>query len=99
MKTRWKLVPVEPTPEMIDAWNNDDSGEFRHAYRAMLESAPTPAEAPADVASDAEYWKLLLKNLVDALNETHWSSWQSTDRFDGYLQEAFFAIERELLGE
>jgi hypothetical protein len=40
--TKWKLVPVEPTPGMIDAWNNDDSDEFRHAYRAMLEAAPQP---------------------------------------------------------
>ena len=30
---KWKLVPVEPMPEMIDAWNNDDSDEFRHAYQ------------------------------------------------------------------
>lgn len=40
--TKWKLVPVEPTPEMIDAWNNDDSDEFRHAYHVMLEAAPQP---------------------------------------------------------
>ena len=40
--TKWKLVPVEPTPEMIDAWNNDDSDEFRHAYHAMLEASPQP---------------------------------------------------------
>ena len=57
--TKWKLVPVDPTPEMIDAWNNDDSDEFRHAYKAMLEAAPTPAEAPADVARDAERWQML----------------------------------------
>lgn len=40
--TKWKLAPVEPTPEMIDAWNNDDSDEFRHAYHVMLEAAPHP---------------------------------------------------------
>ena len=39
---KWQLVPVEPTPEMIDAWNNDDSDEFRHAYHVMLEAAPQP---------------------------------------------------------
>ncbi len=39
---KWKLVPVEPTPEMTDAWNNDDSDEFRHAYHVMLEAAPQP---------------------------------------------------------
>lgn len=42
--TKWQFVPVEPTPEMIGAWNEDDSDEFRHAYRAMLAAAP---EAPA----------------------------------------------------
>ena len=40
--TKWKLAPVEPAPEMIDAWNNDDSDEFRHAYHVMLEAAPQP---------------------------------------------------------
>ena len=39
---QWKLVPVEPTPEMINAWNNDDSDEFRHAYHVMLEASPQP---------------------------------------------------------
>ena len=39
---KWKLVPVEPTEAMIDAWNNDDSDEFRHAYTAMLAAAPKP---------------------------------------------------------
>ena len=29
---KWKLVPVEPTPEMIDAWNNDD----QHRAIAMI---------------------------------------------------------------
>lgn len=40
----WKLVPVKPTPEMVAAWNDDDTDDFHHAYRAMLAAAP---ESPA----------------------------------------------------
>lgn len=57
-------------------------------------AAPTPAEAPADVARDAEPWKFSWKNLVEGLNKTHWSSWRGTAYFDEYLREAIFAIER-----
>lgn len=45
----WKLVPVEPTPEMIDAidrvmW----PGASEKAYRAMLAAAPCPPVGPQD---------------------------------------------------
>ena len=55
--TKWKLVPVEPTPEMIDAWNNDDSDEFRHAYHVMIEAAPQPEPLSNERIADlfAEY--------------------------------------------
>ena len=41
----WKLVPIEPTPEMIDAWELAPVCEyadevFRCAYDAMLAAAP-----------------------------------------------------------
>lgn len=38
----WKLVPVEPTPEMIAAWPNNRHGSGHEAaiYRAMLAAAP-----------------------------------------------------------
>lgn len=59
--TKWKLVPVEPTPEMIKAGANvdciitgideiDAPEDYKRVFMAMLEAAPTPAEAPADVA-------------------------------------------------
>lgn len=46
----WKLVPVEPTPEMIEQGSstiNDSGGsarwsETREAWAAMLAAAPTP---------------------------------------------------------
>ena len=39
----------------------------------------------------------LLKELVAALDETHWSSWQSTARFDNQLNHArnFLAEQEE----
>ena len=42
---RWKLVPIEPTKEMRDAWDSapiceDDDAEFRRAYSEMLAAAP-----------------------------------------------------------
>ena len=41
----WKLVPIEPTQEMRDAWDSapiceDDDAEFRRAYQEMITSAP-----------------------------------------------------------
>ena len=41
----WKLVPIEPTQEMRNAWDSapiceDDDAEFRRAYSEMLAAAP-----------------------------------------------------------
>lgn len=51
----WKLVPIEPTPEMIKAWHDTYSkaviktGRSNRAYAAMLAAAPSPApSAPGD---------------------------------------------------
>ena len=55
--TKWKLVPVEPTPEMMRSGMSvplNKAARHNAVYRAMLAAAPTPAEAPADVARDAE---------------------------------------------
>jgi len=45
----WKLVPTEPTPEMIDAttriWR--DNRFRREQFRAMLEAAPQPPQVDA----------------------------------------------------
>ena len=42
----WKLVPIEPTPEMMDAAHNVAGclsyTEYRSVFRAMLNAAPTP---------------------------------------------------------
>lgn len=38
----WKLVPVEPTPEMIGKGIIAYDGKCESAYRAMLAAAPSP---------------------------------------------------------
>ena len=38
--SEWKLVPVEPTPEMLDAVSWPGIANF--TYSAMLEAAPQP---------------------------------------------------------
>ena len=47
----WKLVPVEPTPEMMRSGMNvpfNKAARHNAVYRAMLAAAPTPAEAPTN---------------------------------------------------
>ena len=63
--TNYKLVPVEPTPEMLVAinWPNDPAG-----YRAMLAAAPQPAPPTPDVAgvvSEADCRRLLAGFAMD----------------------------------
>ena len=45
----WKLVPVEPTPEMLTAGeceSDSDRATYETVYAAMIASAPTPATWP-----------------------------------------------------
>lgn len=71
----WKLVPVKPTVDMVDAALEvheplegeeiNFRNEFRRTYRAMLSAAPA---APADaVAKDAERYRWLR----DDANQLH----------------------------
>lgn len=58
-ESEWQLVPVEATEEMLEAGFHAieiGGGVTEHAWAALLAAAPTPAEAPADVARDAERW-------------------------------------------
>ena len=51
----WKLVPIEPTPEMVDAackWNSE-RGNYSMAYAAMVDAAPSPAPAAPSAAQPA----------------------------------------------
>lgn len=89
--TKWKLVPVDPTPEMIDAWNNDDSDEFRHAYAAMLEAAPQPPRLSDE--------RILCH--LDAILKASGSrlKYYSMHKIIEDMKQAVRAIEREILGE
>ena len=50
MTQQYKLVPVEPTPEMLEALRS--SVYLPNCYKAMLEVAPEPVQEPAA-------WRLL----------------------------------------
>jgi hypothetical protein len=75
--TGWKLVPVKPTDEMLDAADVParvhPDAYFRAVYRAMLAAAPEP---PAD-ERDAEIARWIA---VDERLPT-----RSDADFDGYL--------------
>ena len=40
----YKLVPIEPTEEMIEAGWAEDEISLRQRYKAMIEAAPEPKE-------------------------------------------------------
>lgn len=63
MPDQWKMVPVEPTPEMVEAGRRaikdapdlsgivfENTPEAYDAYEAMLQAAPTPPPLPSEEA-------------------------------------------------
>jgi hypothetical protein len=54
----WKLMPVEPTPEMIiaasESWDGRKQSRFQIAYGAMLRTAPTPPAQEDELRQAAE---------------------------------------------
>lgn len=50
----YKLVPVEPTQEMLDAAYGKVGGEF---YKAALAAAPTPPQPIFDEAKERELFE------------------------------------------
>lgn len=42
-ETKWRLVPIEPTEEMLFAADWPENGTL-DAYRAMLDAAPHPED-------------------------------------------------------
>jgi len=46
-ETKYVLVPVEPTPEMLAALWAYKSDSLQDCYRAMLSAAPQPEDMPA----------------------------------------------------
>ena len=75
----WKLVPIEPTPEMEDAGINvpfgqDDSPPPATVYAAMIGAAPDAPVDSAPVAGEAQkiaHWKRD-SELLDAVQDGCW---------------------------
>lgn len=71
-KSGWKLVPAEPTTEMLEAGCNNMSfhdcvqphseDECRSGYRAMLAAAPPP---PANIVADSPSAREVARPLED----------------------------------
>lgn len=55
----WKLVPVEPTPEMIEA-ANDCEASWKSIWPAMLDAAPQPPEDDS-LRKDAERYRWICR--------------------------------------
>lgn len=83
----WKLVPVEPTPEMVEAaFDSLEAysleGSIRRHYRAMLAAAPAApqaeqqAESPQERLTTEHIWELERQAYVDnqrvVYTENHW---------------------------
>jgi hypothetical protein len=61
---KWKLVPIEPTPGMVDAAQHDfrwKSGWAEHAWGLMLAAAPHPSAQPAEPVA----WKCVEDGLPE----------------------------------
>ena len=94
--TKWKLVPVEPTPEMLVAAmdlhviNRPSSGYVHRIYKAMLEAAPQP---PA--LTDER-----ILHHLDAILKASGSGLKnySMHKTIEEMKQALRAIEREILG-
>lgn len=59
-ETKWKLVPIEPTPKMVDATFNDDLSALshnkrnKHIYCAMIKAAPPYPDQSEQVLNMAD---------------------------------------------
>lgn len=83
--TKWKLVPVEPTPEMMRSGMNvpfNKAARHNAVYCAMLEEAPQPPKL-----SDERIFDLLKQVDPHAV------------RLPLGFKQFAIAIEREILGE
>lgn len=89
----WKLVPIEPTPEMQAAWDKapfdeDIDEEFRSAYRAMIEAAPAQAETVAAAAAK-----------IVAVSATDEKDWYRLELSNGAKIRALYEYGQPRIGE
>ena len=92
--TKWKLVPVEPTPEMIKAGSDvdciitgideiDAPEDYKRVFAAMLEAAPQPPKL-----SDERIYQVWGEQAEKTIGKSH----------SEFLVSFVRAIEREILG-
>ena len=99
--TKWKLVPVDPTPEMVVAGIDtpvivteddkiDQHDDYRRVYASMLEAAPQPPKL-----SDER-----ILHHLDAIIKASGSGMKnySMHKTIEDMKQAVRAIEREILG-
>ena len=54
---KWKLVPVEPTEEMLAATKHYALENLYGRYRAMIESAPELPPAQDEMSATVRFWR------------------------------------------
>jgi hypothetical protein len=73
--TQWKLVPVEPTEEMIKAVNTADCHNFElswaEGYKAMLDAAPVLERVPESSGA----YDMLDRFLRNSLDDTDYAEY------------------------
>jgi len=98
--TKWKLVPVEPTPAMLQdgtmhcgmgMFGTDD--EARKVYSAMLAAAPTDptAEYTPEQARECQHWRGMDGATAWHLIDRHAAGWGDIGR----MMDAWLAANRE----
>jgi len=92
---KWKLVPVDPTPEMVVAGIDtpvivteddkiDQHDDYKRVYASMLEAAPQPPKL-----SDERIYQVWGEQAEKTIGKSH----------SEFLVSFVRAIEREILGE
>lgn len=96
---KWKLVPVEPTPEMMRSGMNvpfNKAARHNAVYRAMLEEAPQP-----QMLSDERILEIAMSDDVSLIEDQGPGVRPriTVHNSIGGVYAFARAIERELLGE
>lgn len=96
----WKLVPVEPTPEMLAALWAYKQDSLTDCYRAMLSAAPSPsAVKPIEEKRDGVPWAGLdLDGMVKAFDRVIEAQFQKDSPFHQPINSDAMLALRELKG-
>lgn len=79
----WKLVPIEPTQEMIDAHiEGVQSGGMQKGYRAMLATAPQPPVSTSGWIKCSDRMPEIMKTVIVAEGEYISYMWWNGEAWD-----------------